>query len=169
MSKIMKFIKKLQEKRRKEKIEYYKDVVSPTRPYHNPNRIGVDLDTHNELKLLKTYFNAKFIGKDVKVYETLHGFHVHIFVKNNLETNLKVRECLGDDKNRLNFDWFKYRVGMPIKLDVLFSFKVSFKEGYSSHEVEVDEKNILAIPFFSKVPRGYYIEKYRRGEIFGYE
>ena len=123
---------------------------------HDPNRIGIDID-RSYLNALKAYFNARYLGKTV-VRKTAHGWHIILYAHNDPETNIKVRATLGDDPNRLAIDEDRIIMRVPMKIDVLFSFKWS-KEGYISIEEDCD---ILSLPWFSKIRRSHFIKKYRR-------
>lgn len=74
--------------------------------------------------MLKTYYNSLNLGYPVEVYETLHGYHIHIFIpRRKPEINLHVREILGDCKNRLELDHARLRHHYPFLIDTLFNYK----------------------------------------------
>ena len=51
--------------------------------------IGIDLDSHNQLQLLKRFFNAKQIAR-VEVKQTQHGYHFRIFKRASIRQNLQL-------------------------------------------------------------------------------
>ncbi|MGB9021834.1 MAG: hypothetical protein WCC94_00155 [Candidatus Bathyarchaeia archaeon] len=123
--------------------------------------IGVDFDSHNEFKKLKTYFNCLYASnKDrmqVRISPSGRGLHIRLEQERSLsrEERYDVRMALGDCKGRLvcssrrQFD------------DVLFEMKRIKRRGHWaawSSEMTVEPATLLALPMFSKVPR----EAYRR-------
>ncbi len=121
--------------------------------------LTVDLDTHNQFQLLKTYFNAKWLASninkkaDVKVYITKHGFHIRV---KGVKTNIHHRCGLGDDKERIYLS--EIRGGVDYADDVLFNIKY-LKRGdgkvlYKSCE---EEYNVMSLPFWN-----IYIKRKRR-------
>ena len=93
--------------------------------------LGIDLDSKNQFKLLKAYFNARLLG-DVKLYETRKGYHIKVKTR----TNVFHRAGLGDDKDRLFLS--ELRGGD----DVLFDYK----DGRWVEEL--DDDWILRLPFW---------------------
>jgi len=128
--------------------------------YHVPNRIGIDIDW-SYLRALMAYFNAKYICDDVEVYKTRHGYHIILYTENDVMTNLKVRATLGDDQVRLSLDENRVLCKIPFRIDVLFNVKYNFKSGEWGRAEPTD---LLSLPFFSRVPRSYYVEKMRKLE-----
>lgn len=112
-------------------------------------KLGIDLDTKNQFKLLKTYFNAKWIfkGKKIWVYETKKGYHIKV----DVPTNVHHRCGLGDDPNRIYLS--ELRGGVEFADDVLFDVK----NGYEAELI--DEKSLLSLPFWfmpRRKPRSIY-------------
>jgi hypothetical protein len=121
--------------------------------------IGVDFDSHNEFKKLKTYFNCLYASNAdrmlVRASPSGRGLHIRLKQERSLtrETRYDVRMALGDCKGRLvcsaskQFD------------DVLFDMKRIKRKGHWgawSCEEAIDSANLLALPTFSKVPREAY-------------
>jgi len=121
--------------------------------------VGIDFDSHNEFKKLKTYFNCLCASnKDrmrVHVSPSGRGLHIRLEQEHPLsrEDRYDVRMALGDCRGRLDcssrrqFD------------DVLFEMKRRKRRGHWttwSCEEDLDPANMLALPMFSKVPREVY-------------
>jgi len=98
--------------------------------------LGVDIDSDNQFKLLKAYFNLRQLG-DVKIYRTRKGYHLKVV---NLRTNIHHRAGVGDDVNRL------YLSEMRGGDDVLFDYKEVNGKGYWVEEL--DDDWILRLPFW---------------------
>lgn len=108
------------------------------------NRIGIDIDTKNRFELLKKYFNSLRFGKCV-VFETLHGYHIHILVPNRTsDMNMIVRHIIGDCQNRLDLDEARLRFGLDDIIETLFHYKKIGKD--ISIETEIDP---LSEPWWS--------------------
>jgi hypothetical protein len=112
-------------------------------------RVGVDLDTHSELQVLKSYFNAKtlFPKSPVEVKITGHGFHLRIFKQHSLKANIVARRILGDDPDRIECDERRIEYGLTDWVDTLFLAKTD--RGKQTRE---EDYNVLCLPFFSKFP-----------------
>lgn len=107
------------------------------------HRIGIDIDTKNQFELLKKYFNSRRFG-ECETYETLHGFHIHIFVPyRDSEHNMLVRYIIGDCQNRMELDEARLRFGFDGLIDTLFEYKKV--HGVVSRE---EPFNILSLPFW---------------------
>lgn len=107
------------------------------------HRVGIDIDTKNQFELLRRYFNSKRFG-DVLVYETLHGYHLHIYRENrSIEDNMQIRMILGDCQNRLDLDEARIRFGLGCITETLFEYK------RMDNEISIEEKiDILNLPFW---------------------
>ena len=104
--------------------------------------LGIDLDTNNQFKLLKTYFNAKWLadhlGGKVKLFKTKKGYHIRLI---GIKTNIFYRYGLGDDRDRIYLS--ELRGGTEFADDVLFEIKWGKK-----NEEELDDDWILRLPFW---------------------
>lgn len=112
-------------------------------------RIGLDLDGKNQLRLLKAYFTARHMFPNIRVdvLETGKGFHLKIWTVNDVDENIEVRRCLGDDADRLFVDELRRKMGLEGWIDTLFSFKR--ERGKVTRE---EPYNILSLPFWSRLP-----------------
>lgn len=67
--------------------------------------VGVDVDSCNFFRLLKTYFNAANFGMVTVEYNPESGhYHVKIWGNFTPEEGLTIRRILGDDPMRLKMD-----------------------------------------------------------------
>ena len=130
-------------------------VVEKENKTKRPNEVGADLDEPSQYKLLRVVLNAKNIAWKIKIMETKNGYHIYLYFTRPLtiEENITIRLYLGDCKGRLLYDEFR-----PVKWrDTLYqSVRKKPKEKKPRFEVEVDLKNILCLPFFSRVRREIY-------------
>ena len=112
-------------------------------------RIGVDLDSKNMFRLLKTYFNGLRFGR-VDVKETRNGFHIRIFTRKtfSIKEKLNIRRLLGDDPERLGWDEIKLIMGAERFIDTLFEVKRINGKVVSREE----PFNPLSLPWWSKCP-----------------
>jgi len=107
-------------------------------------RITVDLDYPSELQKLKTYLRMKNMGI-VEVCESSggNGFHMIISGLNlTLQEVIELRRWLGDDTGRIYFDELGYQFKPK---------QVLFTKKDKKHIQWLDEGNILALPFFSRI------------------
>lgn len=99
-----------------------------------PDRVSIDLDTKNQVKLLSTYFNMKWLMhyiRDDKTNngymeekETNKGYHIKGYFKyRGPEQNLHIRRMLGDCKNRLEMDERRLKAGLDECIETLFTYK----------------------------------------------
>lgn len=116
--------------------------------------LGLDLDHPSTLKIYKTILNADRIG-NYKVYETDNGIHLRF----NIKTDINYRYGLGDCRGRIYYTWRRKKIhGKKIYLDdVLFHGKR--KSGVWRWEREINIENLFSNPFWSKIPRGYWVKK----------
>jgi len=113
--------------------------------YVRKNRISIDLDSFNQLQMLKTYYNLKYCFENVLIKKTLHGYHIMAYKKDRTpEENLHYRLMFGDCKNRSELDHFRLMENEPELIETLFKHKVIDKE-YG----EESEFRILSEPFWS--------------------
>ena len=112
--------------------------------------LGIDIDSFNQFKLLKTYFNAKWLAEKlngkVELYQTKHGYHIKII---GVKTNLFHRLGLGDDPERIYLS--ELRGGYEFADDVLFDVKELRKGNkviYASKPEKLDDDWILRLPFW---------------------
>lgn len=86
--------------------------------------IGVDIDSHNQFNLLKTYFNASNFGIVTVEQTPSKGYHLKIYGNFTVEEGLQIRRLLGDDSNRIKMDEDKLRNPLLNKIfDTLFDGK----------------------------------------------
>lgn len=134
----------------------------------NSNKIGVDLDSPSELRILMTYFNAKYMFPNNKMRLYISsggdGYHIEVY---GVKSNITIRRCLGDcndrinysemrSKNKDNIDSFIY--GDPAADDVLFTIKSKLSTRRINgkmksiikrqNRIEIDEKSIIARRFW---------------------
>jgi len=109
------------------------------------NRISIDRDDFNHFKLLKTYFNMKWLSKYVEVNLTGGGYHIiGEFKDRTPEQNINVSRALGDCKGRLNLDEDRIKSGLgEYYMEILFYEKI--KDGKKTGE---ESYNILSSPFW---------------------
>lgn len=117
--------------------------------------IGVDIDSKNQMRLLKVFFNAKMFAEPVDVKETTHGFHLRIPKRTSLWRHHEARLMLSDCKGRLAFDELKLDMGLTELYDTLFESKKGEDGKWHSEE----PYNILSEPFW------YVRGKLLRGKI----
>ena len=107
-------------------------------------RITVDLDYPSQLQLLKTYFNMKTMGI-VEIAESSGGKGYHLIVSGlplSFQQAIEIRRWLGDDQQRIKFDLQHKNQSKPKQ--ILFTKKGKKRIRW------LTEKNILALPFYSK-------------------
>ncbi len=132
------------------------------------NKVGVDLDSPSEFRLLMAYFNARYMfpDKKIRLYTSSggEGYHIEVY---GIKSNLTVRRILGDcddrimyseirSKNRDNVESFIF--GDPQADDVLFTIKskISMRRVNGmmkqiirrQNRIEIDEGNLLARRFW---------------------
>jgi len=121
------------------------------------HRISVDIDSVKEkdnLKPQKVFFELKYVFPQCKVTmdRTRHGFHVKAvgdsIEKIPVETRIDLREKLGDDPRRIDYDRYKLEIGAPYLIDTLFSMKCDYDGTLSI----VEPCNPVALPWFSRSP-----------------
>jgi len=107
-------------------------------------RVTVDLDSPSELKLLATYFNMKGLNGNINVRRSAGGEGYHLIVRGlpiTFETSLLLRRLFGDDQVRISFD----------EEDSEKPKQVLYRKKGKKVITPLDERNILALPFFSKL------------------
>jgi len=114
-------------------------------------RLTLDLDGPSELRLLMAYFNARRCG-EVELERSPRGHGYHIVVRGIPGEAEHVLRCmLGDDPSRIRFDTeAKFK---PTR--ILFNTK--WMGGKRWDAEPMDERKLLALPFASKIPRGWYV------------
>ena len=116
-------------------------------------RIGLDLDKPSQLRLLMSYFNLKHLFGRVHVERSPTGKGYHLLVTGlppDRELNYVIRCWLKDDPNRIRFD--QETVHKPKEI----LFQVKWVRGKRCEAVPLDERHLLALPFASRIPRGWY-------------
>jgi len=116
-------------------------------------RVTIDLDTKNQLTLLKTLFNlAYFTGKrtvDILVEETRKGYHLTAYTPLDFDSVIFLRKLLGDDPVRIKLDEKrKFKVK-----NVLWTVKITSEGRFESRKI-----NPLSLPWF--IPRT--VRRYER-------
>ena len=119
-------------------------------------RCTVDLDTLNQFKFLRAYLYLKRLSKRMEVWLSSSGGGYHVVgygLRLDQQGAIELRRLLGDDLNRIRFDeeTLTKPLGRRKPMQVLYD-----KRGYGE-AVKLDEGNILALPFFSRIPRSYIV------------
>ena len=108
-------------------------------------RLAVDLDAPSELELLRRYLNlrgvAETYGSGFQARRSSGGRGYHL-VAYGVDAGLWDRAAYGDDPGRIHFD--EVEPGKPP--NVLYR-----RRGRR----ECEAVDVLALPFWSRVPRGY--------------
>lgn len=124
-------------------------------------RVTLDLDWPAEWKLLAAYFNCKNIfGRVDEIRRSSRGHGYHLIIRGLPMTyiqSLKFRAWLGDCETRLKYD---SDLSSHKPKQILFCNKDK------GHVQPIDERNLLALPFWSKIPRGCYVRKNSGRSIF---
>ena len=118
-------------------------------------RVTVDLDSPSQLKLLKVYYNLRRFG-DVEIRRSAGGQGYHLLVYNlsiTYDDSLKIRAMLGECETRLKFDSEK---NLKMK-QILWRAKVIDGKRYEARTI--DERDLLVLPWFSRVPRGVFVRR----------
>lgn len=108
----------------------------------------------SRIRALKTYFTLKwgFPNSKASMQETRHGHHVKIvgdeIEKYPIKKRVFIREQLGDDSHRLNYDYLKLKLGEKMLVDTLFSMK----KDYDGKISIVSPMNPIALPFAPRLP-----------------
>ena len=98
------------------------------------DRISIDIDSNNQLHLLKAYFNMKRLTDMVFVWKTNKGYHVQgYFPDRTPQENMMVRHMLSDDIARLALDDKRLYAGLDDCIETLFVFG-KVKDGIESLE-----------------------------------
>jgi len=133
-------------------------------------RVTVDLDWCSQLQLFKTYFNMRHIvGVDeLRLSSSGHGYHL---IKRGLpityEQSLEIRAMLSECGTRLKFDGEKNakpkQILFTVKLTSPSDRLPTIEEILEIQRQRViPESKLLALPWFSRVPRSYFVEKERK-------
>ena len=121
-------------------------------------RVTIDMDSPGELRKLATYFNLKHICGVDEIRVSASGRGLHLFKRGlpiTYEDSLLIREMLGDDPMRLRFDEEKNQKPKQI----LWCAKVINGERHEARTIT--ERELLRLPFLSKIHGGWY--KWKRG------
>lgn len=134
----------------------------------NSNKVGIDLDSPSQLRLLMTYFNAKYMFPNYKVRLYVssggEGYHLEVY---GVKSNLTIRRTLSDCNDRISYSELRsknkgniesFACGIPLADDVLFTIKSKISMRRISgmmkqvikrqNRVEIDEKSIIARRFW---------------------
>ena len=87
------------------------------------NRCSVDLDSFNQLNMLKAYYNAFMFSKHVILFTTKHGYHIHMGGTFEPKEKVEIRRMLGGDWARLWVDDDRIRFNDSDSVDTLFGKK----------------------------------------------
>ncbi|MEM0121275.1 MAG: hypothetical protein QXZ22_08620 [Sulfolobales archaeon] len=113
--------------------------------------IAIDLDSKNQLQLLKVYFNARHISDKVEVFETQRGYHILVW---GIKHNIDLRRYLCDDTDRIENDLLRDKYTQ----NVLFNIKDNKENEFIT--------NILSLPFNSKITKKFkYKNKYKYKQV----
>ena len=115
--------------------------------------LGIDIDNPSEYELLTRYFNLKSVFGNVKIIKTKHGYH---FIVPGVKSDMDLRYEFGDCPGRM------YHSRLRGNDDVMFDVKGNMnKYGIKLFKTyEIDEENLLCLPFISKIPRKYFVAKF---------
>lgn len=115
-------------------------------------RITLDLDYPSELRLLMAYFNLRHAFGQVELERSPTGAGYHLVARGaDREAEQVFRLMLGDDPERVRFD------GEAVMKPKRILFQAKWVGGRRHAAERVDERGLLAMPFFSRVPRGWYV------------
>lgn len=117
-------------------------------------RVTLDVDHNSEWKRLAQYFNMKYVTGIDEIRVSASGEPNLHLIKRGLqisyENSLGVRAALGECPTRLRFDGEN---NMKPK-QILWSEKII--KGKRLHARVITERDLLALPFFSKIHGGWY-------------
>ncbi len=131
----------------------------------NSNKLGIDLDSVSRLRLLISYFNARYMfpDKKIRVFRSSggNGYHIEVF---GVKSTLRVRRTLGDCQDRMMYSEFRSKnkdnqeefvIGDPVVDDVLFTVKTMKYVNRRGENVvkrqmrkQIDERSIIAQDFW---------------------
>ena len=123
-------------------------------------RVTIDLDNPSQLKLLKTALTMNYyIGIDeIRISSSGEGYHL---IKRGLpisfKDSLRIRAALGECPGRLYWDEM---CDMKPK-QILWMRKRGYKGGRAE---KIDLKNILSLPWKSRLPRLFFVRKFRNAK-----
>ena len=110
------------------------------RPAGVTDYIGVDLDSHDPLRMLMVYYNARYMypAYPVEVRTTRKGFHVKIWKQATIEEDIEIRRILGDDPMRLWYSELHILWGLPPHMiDVLYEGKKNLYRRTFTRSIEI--------------------------------
>lgn len=117
-------------------------------------RISIDIDGRFDwLKILQVYFTLKhlFPNSHATVQKTKKGYHIQIVGEEirsvPIEKRVKLRDILGDDWERIDYEYLKLELGLSCFVDTLFELKI-----YKGVATAVEDVNPIAYPYVSKIP-----------------
>ena len=123
-------------------------------------RVTLDFDDLNEFRFLKAYLYLRHLAKRVEAWISSSGGGRHVVgygLRLDQRGAIELRRLLGDDPNRVRFDeetLFK-PLGRRKPMQVLYD-----RRG-KGRAVKLDERSVLALPFFSKIPRSHIVGRKR--------
>ncbi len=126
----------------------------------NDIRVTIDSDDEPEWKRLAKYFNMRRICGVDEIRVSAGGWPGLHLIKRGLaismQQSLDIRALLGEDPTRLLYD----EILDHKPKNILWRTK---KFNGRRHEARtITERNLLALPWFSRVPRGAYVRGGRR-------
>ena len=123
-------------------------------------RITLDIDHSSEWRRLAQYFNMKHLCGVDEVRVSPSGRGLHLIKRGlgiNYEQSLGVRAVLGECGRRLEFDDPETTLMKPRQ--ILWRAKIIDGKRYDAEQI--DERSLLALPWVSRLPRGFYVEAKR--------
>jgi len=117
-------------------------------------RVTLDIDHDCEWKRLAQYFNMKHICGVDEIRVSSSGRGLHLFKRGlpiSYEDSLNIRAMLGECETRLRFDGENNRKPKQI------AFQAKVIDGKRCEARTIDERDLLALPFKSRLPKGVYI------------
>lgn len=97
--------------------------------------LNVDRDNRNRLRLLRTYFNMRYLGLgEPKCFATRGGFHIKLDTTLSIADNMHIREHLGDCRGRLSLDDTKIELGLYSMVDTIWEEKRHYDKRWTKEE-----------------------------------
>lgn len=117
--------------------------------------LKLDFDRPTQFQIMRAYFYLKYIGAKVFTFSTKKGWHFYAILPKDIDVKdeLELRQMLGDDEGRIEFDEARIKLGLLDWVDTLFEEKyvISNKSVTKVHE-EIPA-NPLYEPFYLRRTR----------------